>query len=138
FKLRRRWMPWILLAILLLFSQLAVQGNYFSFRHLSSGGDVPIGGAFGQAGPRGRPETVRCADITAEPPRLPSGVDATLVAGLRAQCAVIAQQRAEQLSRLYATFTLPGAIGQALTTASSFGVILMAILSASIVGTEYG
>jgi ABC-type transport system involved in multi-copper enzyme maturation permease subunit len=32
FKLRRRWMPWIILAVLLVYSQLGVWVNYLSYR----------------------------------------------------------------------------------------------------------
>ena len=31
FKLRRRWMPWILLAILALVTQIAIWGIWFAF-----------------------------------------------------------------------------------------------------------
>ena len=31
FKLRRRWMPWILLAILALLTQIAIWGTWFAF-----------------------------------------------------------------------------------------------------------
>ncbi len=40
FKLRRRWMPWILLGILILFSQLFIWGSFFSYRsQVQSGGE---------------------------------------------------------------------------------------------------
>lgn len=137
FKLQRRWMPWILLVIMVLFSQLAVWGSYFNFRQVSSGGEVAVG-AVGQIGPNGQPQTISCADILSEPPALPSGVDPAVVSGLRAQCDQIAKQRTQQLPEVYKEFTLPGSIKQALITASSIGVILVAVLAASTVGVEFG
>src|SRR5438067_1910557 len=124
FKLRRRWMPWILLAILVLFSQLAIWGSYFNYHQVSGGGEVVIGGV-GQVGPRGQPQTVSCASVLAQPPSLPAGVDPAIVAGLRVQCTELAQQRARQLPQIYSEFTLPGSIKQALMTASGIGVILI-------------
>ena len=34
FKLRRRWMLWVLLVFAILFAQLAVWGQFFSYRNL--------------------------------------------------------------------------------------------------------
>ena len=36
FKLRRRWMPWILLLVLLLFSQIQVWGQYFNYKRIEN------------------------------------------------------------------------------------------------------
>ena len=35
FKLRRRWMPWVLLAVITLFSQIPLWGNFFEYRSQS-------------------------------------------------------------------------------------------------------
>ena len=134
FKLRRRWMPWILLVILLLFSQLGIWGAYFNYGQVSRGGEVLISTP-GQAGP---PQRISCAEILAQPPTLPAGVDAAVVAGLRAQCGQLSAERVTLQSRIYANFTLPGSIQQALGVASSMGTILIAVLAASTVGVEYG
>ena len=37
FKLRRRWMPWVLLAILVVFPQIGLVGSYFIYRGDISG-----------------------------------------------------------------------------------------------------
>ncbi len=136
FKLRRRWMPWILLVILLLFSQLSILGSYFTYRQLDEGGRVAVG-ALG--GPRGGAETptLACADILAEPPRAPD-VDPALLPALRAQCAQAVQQRAAALPMAYGMLTPTGAITQALSIASGIGGVLVAVLAASTVGVEYG
>jgi ABC-type transport system involved in multi-copper enzyme maturation permease subunit len=77
FKLRFRWMPWILLAFLLLLSQISVWGSFFSFR-------------------------------------------------------------AFHLEDARAGFTLPSSISGALWNSQPFALILLAILTASTFGMEYG
>jgi len=43
FKLRRRWMLWILLVFAILFAQLAVWGSFFSYQNLqSTGGEITV------------------------------------------------------------------------------------------------
>jgi uncharacterized SAM-binding protein YcdF (DUF218 family) len=60
FKLRRRWMLWILLAFALLFAQLAVWGAFFSYRSVQeTGGELTVPAALQQQGGR-IPRTVRC------------------------------------------------------------------------------
>lgn len=135
FKLRRRWMPWILLLLVVLVSQLGVWPNYFGLRQWDDGGQVTMTST-GQFGPGERPVTVSCTDVTAEPPRT-TDVDATLIPGLRAQCAEVGKRAAEQRPLLYSQLTLPGSIGQAMATASAIGGILISILAASTVGVEY-
>ncbi len=137
FKLRRRWMPWILLIVVVLFSQLGVWPAYFGYNELGRGGQVTMvsSGQFGGPGEQ-RPISVECADVMAEPPRV-ADLDPALVPGLRVQCAEVTKRAAEQLPIAYANFTLPGSIGQAMTTASALGSILIAVLAASTVGVEY-
>jgi len=43
-----------------------------------------------------------------------------------------------RLARTYGTFTLPGSVSNALGTVQSLGLILMAILTASAIGIDYG
>lgn len=131
FKLRRRWMPWILLLILVLFSQLAIWATVFQYRQVTEGGNVLV-----NSSRRGGPESVSCANVLAAPPVLPEGIDASLVPAFRAQCAEIAKQRDEQLRQIYANVSLPGSINLALST--PIGTILIAVLAASVIGVEYG
>ena len=76
YKLRRRWLPWIMLGVLLVVSQLFVWVSY-------------------------------------------------------------SVNRSEQSGDIYANFTLPGSIPNVLGLAHSIGVILVVILTASVLGTEY-
>jgi ABC-2 type transport system permease protein len=85
FKLRRRWLPWILLAILVLISQLGPWGGFMAYRNLGlqMGGPVP-------------------------------------------------------LAALRDSFTLPGSIGTALAPVQLISLVLLTVLAASVIGSEYG
>ena len=145
FKLQRRWIPWILLALLLLFSQFRVWGSFFSYRSLErTGGEIPLPvgagreGSFG-ARPEGRIPTVSVNDLLAgDFSQLPADTSPDVIAGLVAQAQQQAAQQQAQLQRLYDGFAMPGSIPSAMTTAQAFGLILLAILTASVIGTEYG
>lgn len=134
FKLARRWMPWILLVILLLFSQLAVWGSYFRYRNLEhNGGSVAIG----PEGP-GRIEISCNALAAGNTGSLPAGTSQADIQALKNQCQSQQPQIQKQLANLDNGFTLPGSIPTALGIGVSIGLILLAILSASTVGAEYG
>lgn len=139
FKLRRRWMLWILLVFALLFAQLAVWGAFFSYRNVQeTGGELTVPATLQQQ--QGRvPRTVRCNDLlSGEASRQPVDLDAQVVAGLTAQCRQQATTLPARLARTYDTFTLPSSIPNALSTVQTLGLILMAILTASAIGIDYG
>ena len=139
FKLRRRWMLWILLVFALLFAQLAVWGAFFSYANLrDTGGELTVPATLQQQ--QGRvPRTVKCIDLlSGDPARQPADLDAQVVAGLSAQCRQQAATLPTRLARAYGTFTLPGSIPNALGTVQTLGLILMAILTASAIGIDYG
>ena len=145
FKLQRRWIPWILLALLLLFSQISVWGSFFSYSSLErTGGEIPLPVEAGREGPFGpRPEgripTVSVNDLLAgDFSHLPADMTPEVIAGLVAQAQQQVAQQQAQLQRLYDDFAMPGSIPNALRTAQTFGLILLAILTASLIGTEYG
>ena len=138
FKLRRRWMLWILLVFAILFGQLAVWGSFFSYQNLqSTGGEVnvpPTQPAQGRP-----PRTLACSDLlSTDPARQPTDVDAQILDGLRAQCRVQAPGLPQRLQRAYENFTLPGSIPLALGTLQTLGLILIAVLTASAIGIDYG
>ncbi|MBI2918462.1 MAG: ABC transporter permease subunit [Chloroflexi bacterium] len=135
----RRWMPWVLLAVLLLFSQLALWGSYFAYRtQLASGGQVVFG--TGGPGERGEgPVVVNCNDLKAgNTSGLPPDTDPRIVEGLLQQCEQAVPRREEQLENHVDSFVLPGSLSTILGFGQMFGLILLAILAASTVGTEYG
>lgn len=139
FKLRRRWMVWILLLFALLFAQLAVWGGFFSYRNLQeTGGELTVPAALQQQ-PGRVPRTLRCNDLlSGDPARQPAELDPQVIAGFAAQCRQQSTALPARLSRSYGTFTLPGSIPNALNTVQTLGLILMAILTASAIGIDYG
>jgi ABC-type transport system involved in multi-copper enzyme maturation permease subunit len=135
FKLARRKMPWVLLVILLLISQLAVWGDYFRYRNLqSTGGSIAVG--VGQG--RDRPE-VSCNDLLAgKTANLPAGATQQEIQGWQAECRQNAAQTQQQLAERRDGFTLPGSIPNALMPGLTVGLILLTVLAASLLGAEYG
>ena len=119
FKLQRRWMPWILLGFLLLFSQLSVWGSLISYTRLqSSGGSVSLPAVTDASGRGGQFRTVSCNDLVADPSAVvPDATPLEVITGLQAQCRQQAEQLQGQLWRQYDQFTLPGSFPR------SFGII---------------
>jgi ABC-2 type transport system permease protein len=139
FKLRRRWMLWILLVFAILFAQLAVWGGYFSYQNLrTTGGELTVPASL-QSQQGRAPRTVACNDLlSGDPARQPSDLDAQVVAGLTAQCRQQAPTLAARTERSYQGFTLPGSLRSALNIVETLMLILMAILTASAIGIDYG
>jgi ABC-type transport system involved in multi-copper enzyme maturation permease subunit len=139
FKLRRRWMLWILLVFAILFAQLAVWGQFFSYRNLqNTGGELTVPASLQQQQGRA-PRTVACNDLlSGDAARQPSDLDAQVVAGLAAQCRQQAATLPARLARAYQSFTLPGSIPTALGIVQTLALILIAILTASAIGIDYG
>ncbi len=130
FKLRHRRMPWILLAIFLAFTQLAVWGSYFSYSAaVRSGGFMPIPAA---AATRGMSRMIRCNDLRTKPSEvLPASVPPQAAAMLLRQCE-------RQLVTRYQALLPTSSITFSLGVASIVGMVLIAILSASAFGAEFG
>ena len=151
FKVRRLRMPWILLAIALLVSQLGIWVNYLAFNNddvnmLMGGGFVSYSVSWEEPTPGSL--TITCSDFVND--QMPPGFD-QLPEDRRAEflkemdawrtdgvCDGFADR--QQLRR---GFTLPNSITQSIAIISSFrpiaiGPILIMILAASIVGSEYG
>ena len=138
FKLRRRRMLWFLLAFAVLFSQLSVWGSFFSYRALENTGST--GGSPIQIGGPGRaPRTFSCSDLLSDDPsRNASDLDPQFVDGMRAGCRQQAAQQPARLRQAYDNFALPGSIPPALNTLQTLGLILVAVLTASAIGIDYG
>src|SRR5438876_5156530 len=82
FKLRYRWMPWILFVILILFFQVGVWGTFLSYQSLqTSGGQVIL------PTESGRPKAVACNDLQkGSGDTVPPETSPQVIAGLRTQC----------------------------------------------------
>ncbi len=138
FKLRKRWMLWVLLTFAILFAQLSVWGQFFSYQNLArTGGELTVPAALQQQ--QGRPRTVACNDLlSGDAARQPKDLDPQVVAGLAAQCRQQAATQPDRLARAYQSFALPGSFSSALGIVQTLALILMAILTASAIGIDYG
>lgn len=139
FKLRKRWMLWILLAFAILFAQLAVWGQFFSYQNLQrTGGELTVPATLQQQ--QGRvPRTVACNELlSGDPAKQPADLDTQVIAGLAAQCRQQAATQPDRLARGYQGFTLPGSFSAALGIVQTLALILIAILTASAIGIDYG
>jgi ABC-type transport system involved in multi-copper enzyme maturation permease subunit len=133
FKLQRRRMPWILLAILFAFSQISIWGSYASYAITAArGGQVLVPTT--PTNP-GRPRMVSCNALEKDAGSvLPADTSPQIVTSLAMQCQV---QRASLATR-YRVFAPAGSVTLTLSVAAGLGIILLGILSASVVGIEYG
>jgi ABC-type transport system involved in multi-copper enzyme maturation permease subunit len=139
FKLRRRWMLWILLAFAILFAQLAVWGSFFSYQNLrSTGGEITVPATL-QSQQGRAPRTLACNDLlSGEASRQPTDLDPQVLDGMRAQCRQQLATQPQRLQRSFENLTLPGSIPLALGTLQTLGLILIAVLTASAIGIDYG
>jgi ABC-type transport system involved in multi-copper enzyme maturation permease subunit len=81
---------------------------------------------------------VNCRDVlTGDTTRLPSGVSPEVLPDLESECQQLELRLDRQLAQFYAALTLPGSISTALNLGVSVGLILLPILVASHVGSEY-
>ncbi len=146
FKLRHRWMPWILLAIVVIASQAALWGDYSSYHRVDSYGRTLWSIRADAADP---PVNVRisCVDIA------DGSVDAKLalvperyqqdaienVEEARARgCEERLERDARDRDRYRGGFILPSSLASGLGTANTVGVLLIMILASSAMGIEYG
>lgn len=144
FKLRRRWMPWILLFIGLAVVQAFLWGFYSAYHNIY---DPSAGGYPGRPGAEGIVE-ITCADI------LDGTADAKVErvsdefrehARRRIEqrreigdCPDVIEDVAERRSMHREYFVLPGGLANSLGVAHSISVLLIMILGASMMGVEYG
>jgi ABC-type transport system involved in multi-copper enzyme maturation permease subunit len=132
FKLRHRRMAWVLLAVLIGFTQLAVWGSYFSYKAAANvGGFVQLPGEVMGAMP-GMRRGFRCDELRTKPAEvLPPGVPQPAIAMLLAQCG-------KQLATRYNLMLPIGSASAAMGVAGTIGMVLLGILAASAFGAEYG
>ena len=144
FKVRKRWMPWILLVVVLVVVQATLWGFYAAYGNV---GNEYASGYPGVPDARGRAPTVTitCADI----------LDGTAVAKAekvseefreearksplrRERCLSIIEQIEDDRERHRGFFVLPGGLANSLGVAHYIGVFLVMVLGASSMGVEYG
>ena len=141
FKLRRRWMPWILLLVALAVVQATMWGFYNAYHNVR---DPGAGGYPGRSGI----VTITCADI------MDGSADSKVervsdefreharerVEQRRRneQCPRVLEEVAAERERHRELFVLPGGLANSLGVAHHIGVFLVMILGASAMGVEYG
>jgi ABC-type transport system involved in multi-copper enzyme maturation permease subunit len=134
FKLSRRRIPWILLAVLLVMSQLsllAAVGLYQGLRH--SGGPVVL-----LPQENAQPVRVRCRDIAGGNfSSLPDGTPDEVARSVADQCQSEQARFDGELAVAYRSITMPSSIVQALNLGLAVELVLLAILAASHVGAEH-
>ena len=149
FKLRKRWMPWILLAIAVVIAQATLWGVYYSYNDRPSIEEQTTFYFRGPLGADGNPTVipVSCIDIwedTADTKVEQSGEayreDALrTVEFLREEdCPDQLEEEARFRDNTRQTFVLPNSLSNGLAVAHSIGTVLIMILAASSMGGEYG
>jgi ABC-type transport system involved in multi-copper enzyme maturation permease subunit len=129
FKLRHRRMPWVVLAVFIGFTQLAVWGGYLSYKTAVNFVQVPA--EVTRAMPSMR-RGFRCDELRTKPAEvLPPGLPPQAVTMLLDQCE-------RQLSTRYNLLMPIGSASAALGVAGTIGMVLLGILAASTFGAEYG
>jgi ABC-type transport system involved in multi-copper enzyme maturation permease subunit len=145
-KIRRRWMPWILLAVAVLIMQLGLWFAYSAYHNetlqgFASGGTNSFGTAFEEEGKTVSVE-VSCVDLANEdtPPEL------EMLSQENRQIFLEDMERFREEScgdttareELREAFVLPSAITGSVTEAVGIAPILIMILAGSAMGAEYG
>ena len=148
FKLRKRWMPWILLAIAIAMTQLLLWGDYSGYQNIRR-----YDGTFHRAHFSGNHVQISCVDIVegTVDAKLALMPEQTRQSALEAveerraselSCEEDLEQRAEQYAKRRnfhrVGFVLPSSLSNGLSGATSIGILLIMILGASAMGVEYG
>ncbi len=150
FKLRRLRMPWILLAIAVLVSQVGIWVNYLAYHDVTVHQVVNQGNSSIGLSPdewQGVRVTATCVDIARG--HTPTGLDQLTEEQQRMALEHLDAWHSEDcentvtLNELRRGFTLPNSMTTSISDFSSLGpvaigLLLIMILTASLVGTEYG
>lgn len=147
FKLQRRWMPWILLAIAVLLAQVGFWASYAAYHNdtvqeVLSGGVSSYGQAWEENGQIISLE-VSCADIVND--RMPPELDQlteeqrqVFLKGVEEYLEEGSCDNLQTLDEFRKGFTLPDSITGAIGGFSAVGPLLIMVLAASVMGSEYG
>ena len=144
FKVRKRWMPWILLGIVVAITQLGLWGNYLAY-HNESIHSFPSSANFYSSSTRTEDGIVSieltCADVREG--RVAEKLEALPedfrqrrlddIQGFSESCDVSALREESRES-----FVLPSSIVHGIRGTHMIGVFLVMILAASVPGAEYG
>lgn len=145
FKLRRRWMPWILLAILVLFPQIGAVGSYFIYRGDISSADLGVDSTYSISvtDADGQPVEFEftCDDIYEFQPEsiesIPPETRMMVLEGLQEFEGQCSGEGGLETSESREFFVMPASISNGLSAASFIGIVVAMVLAASMIGTEY-
>ncbi len=147
FKLRRRWMPWILLAIAVLLSQVGIWANYAAYHNdtvqeVFGGGSSSFGVSFEEDGQTTSVD-ISCTDVAND--RMPDEFDQlteeqreSFLKDIKEWSESGACDSFQAADEFRNGFTLPDSITGTIGGFSSIGPLLIMILAASVMGSEYG
>ena len=150
FKVRKRWMPWILLGIMVIVTQISVWGGFSAYQSSRAPRAEEFSATFESRviHPNGGPIelSVRCADTLEQLVPLDvlsrlSDEDRARLAGeidweLRRCGGLSLRESVRQEGR--ERFVVPSSLANALAVGSGVGTVLIMILAASVIGAEYG
>ena len=132
FKLRRRWMPYILLAVLVLITQLSIWATILAYNEARTRSD-----SLAFEGPEGALLEFDCYDVVEGRADF-SQVGEVEESMLVDDCQDWDERRRENMASIYDLITPPGSAVFTMSIGQSIGLILIAILTASLIGTEHG
>ena len=149
FKLRKRWMPWILLAVVVAICQAFLWGMYYSYNDRLSVEEQTTFYLRGPVDADDKPTviTVSCVDIwnNTVDDKVARAAEAYREDALRTVevlredvCPSQIEEEARFDDETRRVFVLPDSVSNGLGVAHSLGVVLIMILAASALGTEYG
>ena len=144
FKLRKRWMPWILLTIAVAMTQLSLWSDYSEYRNVGR----RVGEFYRVSVPNGDKIRFTCVDVVegnvdAKLALIPERSRQSVIEAIEERrttgmcedtLASIAERRGFHREGL----VRPSSLSNGLGGANSFGVLLIMILAASAMGMEYG
>ena len=144
FKLRKRWMPWILLAVAIVVVQATLWGFYAAYGSVDDPEIIVYHGPLDEDGWSSR-TAFSCDDV--DDAMIESAMERVPEEELESVLAEIEEQRewcpggpagAAERQRHREVVVLPGSLASGLGVAHYIGVFLVMILGASALGSEYG
>ena len=150
FKLHRRWMPWILLGIVVIVTQISVWGGFSAYQSARAPLPAEFRATFESSvtHPDGGliELSVRCGDgldqivpqdaLSRLSDEARSRLAEDIAWELRSCAGLSARESDRQEAR--ERFVLPASLSNALGVGLNVGVVLVMILASSIIGAEYG
>ena len=129
FKQRRRWLPWVLLALFMVIPLAAFWGGFASSQFQDNEG---VGFTF-SSGRGQEPIYITCEDIlSGDAADVPQAISPEMLSDYERICTQDLYNANE-----YDRIALPSSLSNAVQAGSSFAWLLVIILTASVLGTEY-